>query len=125
MGLDECSGPPAGGRWIDRRYGEGARADAGDEKHRRFRANRYQCAQSLANLNRRMPLGLYIHLPFCRVHCTYCPFAVSTDIGLQDRYTEALLAEVDARADGARVDSIFFGGGTPSRTSRENLIRVV
>lgn len=72
-----------------------------------------------------MPLGLYIHLPFCRVHCTYCPFAVSTDIALQDRYTEALLAEVDARADGARVDSIFFGGGTPSRTSRENLIRIV
>jgi oxygen-independent coproporphyrinogen-3 oxidase len=72
-----------------------------------------------------MPLGLYIHLPFCRVHCTYCPFAVSTDIGLQDRYTEALLAEVDARADGAGVDSIFFGGGTPSRTSRENLARIV
>jgi oxygen-independent coproporphyrinogen-3 oxidase len=72
-----------------------------------------------------MPLGLYIHLPFCRVHCTYCPFAVSTDIALQDRYTDALLAEVDARAEGARVDSIFFGGGTPSRTSRENLIRIV
>jgi oxygen-independent coproporphyrinogen-3 oxidase len=72
-----------------------------------------------------MPIGLYIHLPFCRVHCTYCPFAVSTDIALQDRYTEALLAEVDARADGAPVDSIFFGGGTPSRTSRENLVRIV
>lgn len=72
-----------------------------------------------------MPLGLYIHLPFCRVHCTYCPFAVSTDIGLQDRYTDALVAEVDIRADDARVDSIFFGGGTPSRTSRENLDRIV
>jgi oxygen-independent coproporphyrinogen-3 oxidase len=72
-----------------------------------------------------MPLGLYIHLPFCRVHCTYCPFAVSTDIGLQDRYTDALIAEVDARASRERVDSIFFGGGTPSRTSRENLIRIV
>jgi len=72
-----------------------------------------------------MPLGLYIHLPFCRVHCTYCPFAVSTDIALQDRYTDALIAEVDARAGGERVDSIFFGGGTPSRTSRENLVRIV
>ncbi|MGH9420155.1 MAG: radical SAM family heme chaperone HemW, partial [Thermoanaerobaculia bacterium] len=57
--------------------------------------------------------------------CTYCPFAVSTDIRLQDQYTDALLAEVDARADGERVDSIFFGGGTPSRTSRENLERIV
>ncbi len=72
-----------------------------------------------------MPVGLYIHLPFCRVHCTYCPFAVSTDIRLQDQYTEALIAEIDARSNGERVDSIFFGGGTPSRTSRENLDRVV
>lgn len=70
-------------------------------------------------------LGLYIHLPFCRVHCTYCPFAVSTDIRLQDQYTDALLAEIDARSNGERVDSIFFGGGTPSRTSRENFARVV
>ena len=72
-----------------------------------------------------MPLGLYIHLPFCRVHCTYCPFAVSTDLRLQDQYTEALIAEIGARAKGEAVDSIFFGGGTPSRTSRENLSRVV
>jgi oxygen-independent coproporphyrinogen-3 oxidase len=72
-----------------------------------------------------MSVGLYIHLPFCRVHCTYCPFAVSTDIKLQDPYTNALLAEIDARAGGAMVDTIFFGGGTPSRTSRENLLRIV
>jgi putative oxygen-independent coproporphyrinogen III oxidase len=72
-----------------------------------------------------MPIGLYIHLPFCRVHCTYCPFAVSTDIRLQDQYTEALVAEIEARSSGERVDSIFFGGGTPSRTSRENFARVV
>jgi oxygen-independent coproporphyrinogen III oxidase len=72
-----------------------------------------------------MPLGLYIHLPFCRVHCTYCPFAVSTDIRLQDQYTDALIAEIDARSNCDAVDSIFFGGGTPSRTSRENLIRIV
>jgi len=72
-----------------------------------------------------MSLGLYIHLPFCRVHCTYCPFAVSTDIKLQDPYTDALLAEIDSRAGGEAVDSIFFGGGTPSRTSRENLTRIV
>lgn len=69
--------------------------------------------------------GLYIHLPFCRVHCTYCPFAVSTDITLQNRYTAALVAEVEARGNGAAVDSIFFGGGTPSRTSPENLGLVV
>jgi putative oxygen-independent coproporphyrinogen III oxidase len=72
-----------------------------------------------------MSFGLYVHLPFCRVHCTYCPFAVSTDIRLQDQYTDALIAEIDARANGDAVDSVFFGGGTPSRTSRENLSRAV
>lgn len=70
-------------------------------------------------------LGLYIHLPFCRVHCTYCPFAVSTDIALQDRYTDALVSEIHTRGNGEVADSVFFGGGTPSRTSRENLVRVV
>jgi oxygen-independent coproporphyrinogen-3 oxidase len=70
-------------------------------------------------------LGLYIHLPFCRVHCTYCPFAVSTDIRLQDQYTDALVAEIEARSHHEQVESLFFGGGTPSRTSRENLIRIV
>lgn len=70
-------------------------------------------------------LGLYIHLPFCRVHCPYCPFVVSTDLSLQDAYTDALLQELDARGEGQRVDTIFFGGGTPSRTSEANLARVV
>lgn len=69
--------------------------------------------------------GLYVHLPFCRVHCAYCAFAVSTKTGQQDEYTDALVAEIAARATGERVDTIFFGGGTPSRTSRENLSRIV
>jgi len=72
-----------------------------------------------------MPLGIYVHLPFCRVHCAYCPFAISTHNELQDAYVEALLREIDARGDGSDVDTIFFGGGTPSRTTNENLARVV
>jgi len=44
---------------------------------------------------------------------------------LQDQYTDALVTEIEARSNGERVDSIFFGGGTPSRTSRENFARVV
>ncbi|MCU1231550.1 MAG: coproporphyrinogen oxidase [Acidobacteria bacterium] len=70
-----------------------------------------------------MPLGVYLHLPFCRVRCSYCPFAVSTDIALQDRYTDALVRELGSRANGERVDTVFVGGGTPSRMSDENLIR--
>jgi putative oxygen-independent coproporphyrinogen III oxidase len=72
-----------------------------------------------------MSVGLYLHLPFCRVHCTYCPFVISTDIAQQDRYVDALVAEIEAKGEGARVESIYFGGGTPSRTSVENLQRIV
>jgi oxygen-independent coproporphyrinogen-3 oxidase len=71
-----------------------------------------------------MPLGVYLHLPFCRVRCSYCPFAVSTDIELQDRYTDALLLEVASRANRERVDTVFVGGGTPSRMSDENVARI-
>ncbi len=71
-----------------------------------------------------MSTALYVHLPFCRAHCTYCAFAISTDLSLQDRYVDALLREVDARSTGAAVDSLYFGGGTPSRTSIANLGRL-
>ncbi|HWS70985.1 MAG TPA: radical SAM family heme chaperone HemW, partial [Thermoanaerobaculia bacterium] len=73
-----------------------------------------------------MPVGIYLHLPFCRVRCTYCPFAVSTDHALEDAYFEALLQEIDARASRSDVvDSLYFGGGTPSRSSLANLTRLV
>jgi oxygen-independent coproporphyrinogen III oxidase len=68
-------------------------------------------------------LGIYVHFPFCRVHCSYCAFAVSTDLGLQEPYIQALLREIEGRAGGA-VESIYFGGGTPSRTDRANLAAV-
>jgi len=68
-------------------------------------------------------LGVYVHLPFCSTHCTYCPFAISTDMGQQEAYTEALLREIGA-ADRRSVDTIYVGGGTPSRTSVELLGRI-
>ncbi|HEX7707440.1 MAG TPA: radical SAM family heme chaperone HemW [Thermoanaerobaculia bacterium] len=67
-----------------------------------------------------MTLGLYLHLPFCRVHCTYCPFAISTDLAWQEQYTAALIREI-AAADPSPIDSVYLGGGTPSRTSLESL----
>ncbi|MEO8035931.1 MAG: radical SAM protein, partial [Acidobacteriota bacterium] len=70
-------------------------------------------------------LGLYIHLPFCRVHCTYCPFAISTDLALQDRYFDALISEIADRSPGrAAVQTLYLGGGTPSRSSMANLLRL-
>lgn len=68
-------------------------------------------------------LGLYVHLPFCRVHCTYCPFAVSTDLTLQDSYFEALASEIRSKAEVLRmpVETVYLGGGTPSRSSPDHL----
>ena len=74
-----------------------------------------------------MSAGIYVHLPFCRVHCTYCPFAISTDLELQNAYVDALIRELMGRrrpAGAQSIDSIYFGGGTPSRTSIENLTRL-
>lgn len=72
-----------------------------------------------------MSLGLYVHLPFCRVHCTYCPFVISTDLSQQERYVDALLAEIATRTgNGEPAESLYFGGGTPSRTSLENMRRL-
>ncbi|HYS53521.1 MAG TPA: radical SAM family heme chaperone HemW [Thermoanaerobaculia bacterium] len=70
-------------------------------------------------------LGLYIHLPFCRVHCAYCPFVVSTDAAMQDAYVDALVREITTGSGGEEVDTIYFGGGTPSRTPPEHLQRIV
>jgi oxygen-independent coproporphyrinogen-3 oxidase len=72
-------------------------------------------------------IGVYVHLPFCRVHCSYCPFAISTDIELQDRYVDALVREIQCSAGNlaGEADTVYFGGGTPSRTSIPNLRRIV
>ena len=52
-------------------------------------------------------LGLYVHLPFCRAHCAYCPFVVSTDDSLQDPYVDALVREIQ-RAPMARESTRLF-----------------
>jgi oxygen-independent coproporphyrinogen-3 oxidase len=66
----------------------------------------------------RAPLGVYVHWPFCRSKCPYCDFNSHVQDGVdQRRWRSALLAELEhaaAEAPGRRVETIFFGGGTPS-----------
>ena len=60
-------------------------------------------------------LGLYLHIPFCEAICNYCNFNRGLlDAGLKDRYLGALGREIEVQSDFGRVDSVFFGGGTPS-----------
>ena len=62
--------------------------------------------------------SLYLHVPFCRHACPYCPYTkVPYDEGLVARYEDAALAEVDrwsALSGGAEVTSVYIGGGTPT-----------
>ena len=65
------------------------------------------------------PLGIYVHVPFCRSKCNYCDFysMPCKDDALMDSYLDAVCAhikEAGALAPGYRVDTIYFGGGTPS-----------
>jgi putative oxygen-independent coproporphyrinogen III oxidase len=72
--------------------------------------------------------GVYVHVPFCAHRCDYCAFATYADRDhLMSRYVEAVLAEIEAAtAQGLPVaTSIFFGGGTPSRLSPEELLRIL
>jgi len=64
--------------------------------------------------------GIYIHIPFCRSRCSYCDFATGIyDRPLAERYVDALVKELEIweEVSPRRVDTIYFGGGTPSLLS--------
>jgi len=78
----------------------------------------------------RLPLSLYVHLPWCVRKCPYCDFNSYTagDNTQRDRYLDALLADIEAeadRADGRELVSIFLGGGTPSLFTPEQIARML
>ena len=74
----------------------------------------------------KIPLGLYIHVPFCRSKCQYCDFYSVTckDDKLMDQYLDAVcdhIKEAGALAPNYKVDTIYFGGGTPSFFGAEGM----
>ena len=75
------------------------------------------------------PLGLYIHIPFCKHKCAYCDFySLSGREDRMDDYTDALcahLTEIAPFAAGHQVDTVYFGGGTPSYLGTKRLIRLL
>ena len=74
-------------------------------------------------------ISLYIHVPFCQTKCPYCDFNTYQGIeGLMSPFVEALAAEIGAwgRAlDGPPVNTVFFGGGTPSYLPDGDLGRIM
>jgi oxygen-independent coproporphyrinogen-3 oxidase len=69
---------------------------------------------------------LYVHLPFCAHRCGYCDFVTATGRGdLHGAYVDALLRELREEHDGAPVETIFLGGGTPTYTALPELVRLL
>lgn len=75
--------------------------------------------------------GIYLHIPFCHSKCTYCSFITGGyEDNLAQHYLRALEAEIRARAAALepaarRVDTIYFGGGTPSIIAPSALARLL
>jgi oxygen-independent coproporphyrinogen-3 oxidase len=73
------------------------------------------------------PAGVYIHIPFCSSRCSYCDFATGLyQDGLADKYVQALIKEITSAPESRRlVDTVYFGGGTPSLLSPSQLERIL
>ena len=77
------------------------------------------------------PFSLYIHIPYCISKCPYCDFNSHVVAAIPERaYTEALIHELDHYAQledwhGRAIQSIFFGGGTPSTFHPESIGRIL
>ena len=72
--------------------------------------------------------GVYIHIPFCKKACNYCDFHFSTHLASKPALVKALLYEIDIRKDyliSKRLKSIYFGGGTPSLLSQDELMQII
>ena len=68
--------------------------------------------------------GIYIHIPFCKQACNYCDFHFSTSLKMKDEFIQALIHEIELRRDvfsQETISSIYFGGGTPSLLSQNDL----
>ena len=75
------------------------------------------------------PLGVYVHWPFCKSKCPYCDFNSHVREGVeQARWRQALLTELEhaaREAPGRRVETMFFGGGTPSLMEPETVAALI
>ena len=88
--------------------------------------------QAMAAAPQAVPLGLYLHIPFCRKRCKFCYFKVFTDVKASDieLYVTALSKEIELVSQqpclgGRPFRFVYFGGGTPSFLSVKQLTSLV
>ena len=74
------------------------------------------------------PIGLYVHIPFCLRKCNYCDFcSEAASIEKQRKYIDNLILEIESykTPKKQKINSIFFGGGTPSILKGEDFLKIV
>tara|TARA_R110002012_G_scaffold52891_5_gene135895 strand:- start:12811 stop:13953 length:1143 start_codon:yes stop_codon:yes gene_type:complete len=71
--------------------------------------------------------GIYIHIPFCKQACHYCDFHFSTQLGKKEAMVNAIAKELELRKSEVddEVETIYFGGGTPSLLTLEEMERLI
>lgn len=72
--------------------------------------------------------GIYIHIPFCKQACYYCDFHFSTSLQKKDELITSLIKEIELRRDeldNEIIETIYFGGGTPSVLSQLEINRII
>jgi oxygen-independent coproporphyrinogen-3 oxidase len=72
--------------------------------------------------------GIYIHIPFCKQACHYCDFHFSTSLTYKAELLKALQQEISLQKDflnGETIETIYFGGGTPSLLEGEEINRLI
>ena len=97
------------------------------DNHHQNHVQNKECRRDL--LSGTASISIYIHIPFCVRKCSYCDFLSGPRTPqLQERYVQALIREIGAQRDcpsGTPVDTIFFGGGTPSVLSAGQIGRIM
>ena len=78
----------------------------------------------------KIPLSLYVHLPWCKTQCPYCDFSITTDPvkGNDAKLAEAIIKDINQSNDliaGRKFETIYFGGGTPSLASTESIKHIL
>ena len=65
--------------------------------------------------------GIYIHIPFCASRCIYCGFYSTTGLELRQKYVDVVCKEMTMREVSSPIETIYFGGGTPSQLTPKQL----
>ena len=78
----------------------------------------------------KIPISLYVHLPWCETQCPYCDFSITTEPvdGNDARLAEAIIKDIKHSRDfiaGRKFKSVYFGGGTPSLASTQSIKQIL